>query len=251
MSEQQLLNAAIIIQARMGSSRLPGKTLLPLAGKRMLEHVVQRLSVAPVSGPLIVATSENPTDDFICSLADSQNYVCVRGDEDDVLDRFWKAVKDVECEYIVRATADNPLVYEGAAEHLGSVIRQTGCDYITYTGDIPVGMGVEVFKKDCLKAAHEEATDPGYREHVTPFIYYNPDRFDIIRLQPPHGLRGRYRLTVDTQQDYELVKEIYARLYTPGKIIPALAVIELLEKEPELVETNAGVEQRKVENKGS
>lgn len=239
------LNAAIVIQARMGSTRLPGKTMLPLRGIRMLEHIVNRFQQAPVSGPLIIATSTSAVDDFICSMTESKDIACSRGSEEDVLDRYWQAVKDLDVDFVVRATADNPLVFEGAVEHLGRVMVDTGCDYITYTNAMPVGMSVELLRKDVLARVHEQADKPFEREHVTPHIYTNADMFDIIRLAPPEGLQGEYRLTVDTREDYELVKHIYDELYKPGSIIPALAVIEYLDANPEVAAINAAIRQKR------
>jgi spore coat polysaccharide biosynthesis protein SpsF len=244
MSDSFLLNAAVIIQARMGSTRLPGKTMLPLAGIRMFEHIVKRCSLAPVAMPVIVATSEKTTDDFIATVSESLGATCIRGDEADVLDRFWKAAADLDVDYIVRATADNPLVYESAVEHLGKLILDTGCDYITYNESMPVGLSVEIFTKKALQTSHQEGKEPFHREHVTPYIYTNPEKFDVIRIAAPQGLKGNFRLTVDTEEDYLLMKEIYQRLYTPGKIIPSLAAIELLRNEPELVSMNADIRQK-------
>lgn len=239
-----LLDAAIIIQARMGSGRLPGKTMLPLAGNRMLHHVVARLERAPIAGPLVVATSDQPTDDFICSFTGSTRTLCFRGSEDDVLSRFWGAAEDLDVKYIVRATADNPLVWEGAVAHLGHWIGEIGCDYIAYNSDMPTGLSVEMFTKKTLKKANAEATDPKDREHVTSYMYTNEQKFDVVRISPPKEIQGQFRLTVDTLDDYELMKQIYERLYRPGEIIPAAEAIDLLRRERRLAGINAHVHQR-------
>jgi len=239
------LNAAIVIQARMGSTRMPGKTMLPLGGKRMLAHVVSRFDDAPVSGPLIIATSVKPSDDFICTWARSANLRLYRGSERDVLRRFYNAVKGMDVEYVVRATADNPLIWEGAVAHLGRHITEQRCDYISYNQYMPIGLGVEIFTREVLESAHSEATKPHQREHVTPFIYENLDRFDCLWVSPPPELEGDFRLTVDTQEDYELMKEIYKRLYRPGTIIPAAEAVALLRSEPKLARINSDVPQKK------
>ena len=242
-----LLDAAIIIQARMGSGRLPGKTMLPLAGHRMLHHVVARLERAPIAGPLIVATSDQPTDDFICSFTGSTRTLCFRGSEEDVLSRFWGAAHDLDVKYIIRATADNPLVWEGAVAHLGHWIDEIGCDYITYNPDMPTGLGVELFTKKALRKAHKETTDPKHREHVTPYIYMNEEMFDVVRISPPKEIQGQFRLTVDTLDDYELMKQVYERLYHPGDIIPAAEAVDLLRRDRRLAGINAEVHQRSFE----
>lgn len=228
----------------MGSSRLPGKTMLPLAGHRMLQHVVTRLERAPIGGPLIVATSDQPTDDFICSFTGSTRTLCFRGSEDDVLSRFWGAAGDLDVKYIVRATADNPLVWEGAVEHLGHWIVEIGCDYITYNSDMPTGLALEMFTKKALRKANKEAADPKQREHVTSYFYMNPEVFDVVSISPPKEIQGQFRLTVDTLEDYELMKQIYERLYRPGEIIPAAEAVDLLRRDRRLASINADVHQR-------
>ena len=238
------LNAAIVIQARMSSKRLPGKTMLALGGHRMLAQVASRFDDAPITGPLIVATSVQPSDDFICTWARSANVRSYRGSERDVLLRFYKALEGVDVDYVVRATADNPLIWEGAVEHLGRHIVEQGCDYVAYTKHMPLGLGVEIFTKAALEKAHKGATEPHQREHVTPYIYENKKTFDCLWISPPVELEGEFRLTVDTQEDYELMKLIYERLYRPGSIIPAADAVALLRAEPHLLEINAGIRQK-------
>lgn len=239
-----MIDAAIVIQARMGSQRLPGKTMMSLAGHRMLYHVVARLEIADISGPLIIATSNSPTDDFICSFSGSSGVQCYRGSEDDVLSRYWEAVEDLDVTYVVRATADNPLVYEGAVAHLGSLIVELGCDYIKYNKYMVLGLGLEIFTKAALKKAFDEADDPKHREHVTAYMYTHPNDFDCMSISPPKELEGQFRLTVDTEDDYELMKIIYERLYKPGKIIPAADAVALLREDPKLDIINSHIVQK-------
>lgn len=238
------LNAAILLQVRMGSSRLAGKAMMSLCGMRMLFHVVSRLKVAEISGPLVIATSDQPTDDFICSFSSSEGVACFRGSEDDVLSRFREASKELDVKYIIRATGDNPLVWEGCIEHLGRVIEEQKCDYITYNHFMPVGLSLEIFTKEALEIAFNEAKEPNHREHVTSYIYTNKDRFDCVWITPPRELEGDFRLTVDTTDDYELMKQIYDRLYTPGEIIPAAEAVKLLKEEPALAALNSHVKQK-------
>lgn len=238
------LDAAVIIQARMGSSRLSGKTMLPLAGQRMLAHIVARLRTADIAGPVIIATSTQPQDDFICRFSGDTNTGCFRGSEEDVLARFWGAAEPLKVRYIVRATADNPLVWEGAIEYLGNLIIERGADYASFNEFMPVGLGLELFTKAALETAHREATDAKHREHVTPFIYTQRDRFNCIWTSPPSEFEGSFRLTVDTLEDYELMSQIYDRLHLPGAIIPAARAIQLLREEPRLAAINATVHQK-------
>jgi spore coat polysaccharide biosynthesis protein SpsF len=219
--------------------------MMPLAGYRMIHHIVARFEAAPILGPLIIATSDQPTDDFICSFCGSADVHCFRGSEEDVLARFHGAAQELENEYIVRATADNPLVWEGAVAHLGKLILELNCDYISYNEYMPVGLGLEILKKEALDKAHSAATDKKHREHVTPYLYTNKDIFDCVWISPPRELEGKYRLTVDTIEDYELMKQIYERLYLPGEIIPAANALALLREEPHLALLNADIAQKR------
>jgi spore coat polysaccharide biosynthesis protein SpsF len=238
------LDAAVIIQARMGSSRLPGKTMMPLAGQRMLHHVVNRLQRADITGPVIIATSDRPTDDFICSFADSSGVACFRGSEDDVLARFHGAAGDLTCRYIIRATADNPLVWEGGVVFLGEHAVTAECDYVSFNENMPIGLGLELFTRDALLRSQKSARHPKEREHVTPYIYSRPKLFKCAWIDPPSELHGDFRLTVDTPSDYDLMKAIYERLYRPGEIIPSRAALELLRREPHLAALNEGIRQK-------
>ncbi len=238
------LSAAILIQARMSSTRLPGKTMLPLAGRRMLAHVVSRFKDAPVSGPLIVATSVEPSDDFILSWSKGAGVQCYRGSERDVLLRFHSAAEKLDVKYIIRATADNPLIWEGAVAHLGRHIVEESCDYISYTAHLPLGLGIEIFTKEALGRANNEAKEPHQREHVTPYLYENRAIFDCLWISPPAELEGEFRLTVDTKEDYEQMKRIYERLYLPGSIIATVDAVALLRNEPNIAAINADVRQK-------
>lgn len=239
------IDAAIIIQARMASTRLPGKTMLPLAGFRMLYHVVNRLKQAPVSGPVIVATSDKAVDDFICSFTGTTGVGCYRGSEEDVLARFWGAAEPLSVKYIVRATADNPLVWEGAVEHLGELAEESGSDYMSFNKQMPLGLGLELFTREALCSAWQEAVDPKQREHVTPYIYTNRRKFKCKWAASPKELKGNFRLTVDTEEDYELMKIIFDRLYQPSEILPSSAAVALLRNDPDLAGINADIRQKR------
>lgn len=239
------LSAVVIVQARMKSERLPGKTLASLGTHRMLHHVVRRFSGAPVSEGVMVATSEKSTDDFIATWCSTANVKCFRGSEEDVLSRFWNCAEPLDVDLVVRATADNPLAWEGAVEHLGRHIVEQGCDHVTYTRHMPIGLAVEIFKKEALRRAFEEAPEPHQREHVTAYIYENKGKFDCLVISPPKELEGPFRLTVDTREDLRLMRKIYSRLSKPGEIIRSADAVALLRENPELVEINTGVQQRR------
>lgn len=201
-----------VIQARMGSTRRPGKVLADLGGEPMLAFMIRRLRTGDI-GTIVVATSTAPVDDPLVELARGLGVTVVRGSEHDVLARFLTAVEAVPASTVVRLTADCPLhdpaVVAAAVEHH----RLTEADYTSNTlvRTFPVGLDVEVMRAEMLAEAADEATDPDEREHVTPFFYRRPDRYVLEAFRNDEPL-GDERWTVDTEDDLERVREIVARM---------------------------------------
>lgn len=207
-----------IIQARMGSSRLPGKVLALLDGKPMLQRIVERVNRSQHISELIVVTSELAADDPIealCSVL--PGVICYRGSEEDVLDRFHVGLKDSRAEVVVRLTADDPFfdseIIDCAIE---SFERAGSLDYLFYRKGLPLGTAVEVVSRSALDRAWREATDRECREHVTPYIYRNPELFKF-EFAPCEGrdLSG-IRLTVDTEEDLQVARWVYEKLGDSG-----------------------------------
>jgi len=244
------LNAAIVVQARMGSVRLPGKALAELAGEPLLGHVAARLGSAPVCGPLIVAIPDGAGDDQIELWCRRQGLRCFRGSEEDVLDRFWRAVADEKVDYVVRATGDNPLVWEGAVAFMAERMVPEGLDYCAFTGRVTLGLGLELFTRDALDRARRAARHAYQREHVTPWMYEDKRRFRAAHFDPPAALRSPYRLTVDTPEDLELMRLLYDRLYRPGRIVPAAEAVKHLRDNPDAAGINAAVRQKGYKESG-
>lgn len=228
-----------ILQARTSSSRLPQKVLKPILGKPMLTREIERIRQARLIDRLLVATSDDPSDDPIQDLCNKSDTGCFRGEMDDVLDRFYKAALTFLPEYVVRLTGDCPL---SDPEIIDQVVRfcvEGRYDYASNTLEptYPDGLDVEVFRFSCLKQAWEEAELFSQREHVTPFIWQQPERFKIGSFKNEIDL-SFLRWTVDEALDYELVKIIYEQLYPVNPHFGTRDVLELIELIPELKTMN-------------
>lgn len=206
----------VILQARMGSRRLPGKVLADLAGRSVLEHCISRLVRSGV-GPVIVATSTAAGDDRVEEEAARLGVQVYRGPEDDVLQRFGLVADYLDARFFIRATADNPAVDIDAPARVVAAIEGTGADHVVESG-LPVGAAVEAVRTAALFQAIAQATDQYDREHVTPFLYRNPGRFLAV-MPPCPGLLRRpdLRLTVDTAEDLAFMREVVTAAEKTGR----------------------------------
>jgi spore coat polysaccharide biosynthesis protein SpsF len=213
-------DARLVLQARMGSSRLPGKVLAELGGQSILAHCIDRLLAAQV-GEVIVATTIRAEDDAVVAEAERFGVRTYRGAVEDVLDRYAGAVADWTGPYVIRATADNPLVdIETASRVLRAL--DLGADYAVEEG-LPIGAAVEGVRTEVLREAAALATTAHDREHVTPFIRQHTDRYVVRMLPAPPALRRpTLRLTVDTRHDLQFVRGLVEQAGSPR---PALTEI--------------------------
>jgi len=210
----------IVLQARMGSSRLPGKVMKLLCGRPMLGHILDRLRRVTNADVLVVATSDKPGDDVIEAFVLSENVFCFRGDEADVLDRYYRAALHFGLQTIIRATADNPLVDPEEVERLIDLHKRSRADYTHAFTKLPIGVGVECFSFDALERSWKEGKAPNHREHVNEYIQEHPEMYHIEELMvPQEKIAAQLRLTVDTQEDFERVTKIYDALFQPGAYI--------------------------------
>jgi spore coat polysaccharide biosynthesis protein SpsF len=209
-----------IVQARMNSSRLPGKVLLPLGTGNLLSLLLKRISLSKTISKMIVATTAHPSDDSIENLVKDLGVDCYRGSEEDVLDRFYKASKTIPAPaYIVRLTADCPLM---DALLIDEVVNQASAhDYDYYSNTLqpgfPDGMDIEVFKYDALVAAWQNAALPSEREHVTPYIWKNSTYLEGTLFTsgchfPGSDRYSKVRLTVDEEKDYKVIQHLVGTL---------------------------------------
>ena len=209
------MTLGIVIQARMGSTRLPGKVLKPIAGKPLLDHVLGRLEDLGSAGQVVVATSTLAQDDPIATHCHGRAS-CFRGEELDVLDRYLRCAEQFAFQHIVRLTGDNPFTDIEELKRLIDLHLSGGYDYTHSFGMMPIGVGAEIFSMNALAISHREGLAPNHREHVNEFIQENPGRYRIAVLDvPAHKRAPHLRLTVDTPEDYERACRL-AALAAPG-----------------------------------
>jgi spore coat polysaccharide biosynthesis protein SpsF (cytidylyltransferase family) len=236
------LRCVAIVQARVGSSRLPGKALLDIAGRPMVAHVVDRaLAILGVDGA-VLATTVDPADDALADFARLRGVPCTRGSENDVLDRFHQAVNEHPADVIIRVTADCPLLDPRVSGLVvAEYLRRAGdVDYVSnvHPPTYPDGLDTEVLSREALERAWREADWPSDREHVTSYIWRNAGAFRLANVATEPS-RAHLRWTVDERADLEFVRAVYARLGA-GSHFGMEEVIELLAAEPELARINAG-----------
>ncbi len=237
---------AVIIQARMGSTRLPGKALRDIAGKTMLARVVEHVQLASLVDQIIVATTTEPADQAIVAECERLGIACFRGSEDDVLDRYYQAAKNFDVDTIVRITSDCPLIEPSVIDQVIKTFHQTKADYVsnTVSRTFPRGLDTEVFKFSVLEQVWQTAVEPYQRTHVTPYIYQNPDLFQLAEVVSNINY-GQHRWTVDTLADWQLVEAIYEH-FAPQTDFDWHDIVHLLEQQPQLQTINADIEQKEL-----
>jgi spore coat polysaccharide biosynthesis protein SpsF len=245
------MSVVTVIQARMGSTRLPGKVLQTVAGEPMLAHVYERARCIASVDRTVIATSELAADDVLADLCAERGWSCFRGSESDVLDRYFRAATANEADHIVRITSDCPLVCPHESDRLVLSHLSSGADYthnLTVWGSgMPIGTGAEIFTRAALERSWREGHEPHHREHVDEYVGDHPELFRIERVDAPEALwHPELRLTVDTPEDLHLVRELYERLYRPGEILELTDVVALMDRSPELAEINRHVVQKKL-----
>jgi spore coat polysaccharide biosynthesis protein SpsF len=237
-----------IVQARMTSTRLPGKILKEVLGKPLLAYEIERLKKIPSLDELVVATTVNREDDPVITLCETLGVPTHRGSELDVLSRYYESATIHGADAVVRFTADCPLIDPNVSERVIAHYRANAdsLDYCsTDVGALPRGMDTEIFSYQALCEAHREGTATPEREHVTYFIHTRPERYRIARMGFGRDWGG-YRLTVDTPEDFALVREVIERLYPANGDFTVEDIAALLEREPSLPALNAMITQKTV-----
>ena len=237
-----------IIQARMGSTRLPGKVLKDLAGETVLARVVNRTQRAKLLHDLVVATTDKPADDRIVEECARLEIACFRGDEADVLDRYYRAAQRFAADVIVRITSDCPLIDPETTDKTIAAFLEARPDYASNTlvRTYPRGLDTEVMSSGALGRAWREARKPYEREHVTPYIYQHPAEFKLLSVTEDADHSG-HRWTLDTPEDLEFVRAIFGRFKDHASFIWR-DVLDLLDREPELMELNRSVLQKRLQS---
>jgi len=241
------MRTAITIQARMRSTRLPGKVLLPLLGRPMLERMIERLRRVRRADVIVVATTTNPADDPIVALADSIGVASYRGSEIDVLARVLEAAQSVDAELIVETTADCPLIDPGVIDQLIHTFVANQVDYCANVlrPTYPRGLDAQVFPTRVLAEVAKLTADPADREHVSLYIYEHSDRYRLLNVASglPDDV-AELRLTVDTPEDFELVTRVYEALYPSHPNFGLADLVALFAARPDLRAINQHVRQK-------
>jgi spore coat polysaccharide biosynthesis protein SpsF len=266
-----MMKVVAIIQARMASSRLPAKVMLDLGGKPILAWVIQRAALAKAVDSVVVATTQDPSDDPVHDYCHRQGYLVERGSVYDVLDRYYRAAKAHSADIIVRITADCPLLDPELIDSAVTLLHQENqsfpFDFVTnrlpppWVRTYPIGLDIEVFRFEILQRAWGAAAAKNQREHVTPYFYegapvgrlapqtqtseyataISPAGFHIALMHHTPGY-GDLRWTVDTQEDLDLVRAIISRL--PADSSSWLDVLEIINHNPELNQINTHVQHK-------
>lgn len=234
----------VVIQARMGSTRLPGKVLLELENRLVLDHVITRSAAAMKVDRVVVATTQNPEDDRIYAWCQERGIPCGRGSSEDVLSRYILAVAEFPCDNVLRITADCPLVDPGILDALLSMHEALKADYTANVipPTFPAGFDAEVVKATTLQLVDELATLPSHREHVTLYIRENLDRFATANLSYSMDYHD-LRLTLDRPEDYQVLHKIFAHFAGSPELFSYYQVMAFLQQNPEIAAINAHIDR--------
>lgn len=238
-----------IIQARMGSTRLSGKVMKGIKDKTVLQHVIERVQQSKLVDEVIIATTVHERDNVIENEANKHGVKVFRGSEGDVLSRYYFAAKENAIDVVIRITSDCPLIDPYVMDDIINIYISGNYEIATNaSADIshrtfPRGLDVEVFSFNALEKAYNNAKETYQREHVTPYIYENSEKSFIYKNNIDYS---KYRWTLDTEEDFELISKVYDRLYKGKHDFYLNDIIELFESEPCLYQINAHIEQKKL-----
>jgi spore coat polysaccharide biosynthesis protein SpsF len=236
-----------IIQARMGSTRLPGKVLKEIMGKPILWHIIERVKQSALIDEIMIATTNNKNDDELEIFLKDMRISCFRGSEDNVLERFYLAAKSCNATAVLRLTGDNPLVDSQIIDETISFFRSIPYRYVTTTElpegkrTLPIGLGCEIFTFDLLEEAYMNSSEDYEKEHVTPYMYYRQNSIGYYCHKKGYS---NYRFTVDTIEDYKFVSAIYNKLYLGKHDFYLNDIVQYVNSYPELSLINAAIKQK-------
>ena len=237
------------IEARMTSTRLPGKVLASAEGLPMLALMVERLRHVAALDAIVIATTVNAADNAVAALARELGVGCWRGSEDDVMARVLDAATDAQADTIVELTGDCPLIDPRIVADVIAAYRSAKVDYAAniLTRSYPIGMDTQVFARSVLADAAARTSDPADREHVSLYIYRHPERYRLLDLPaPPELTRPELRLTLDTPEDLEVIRAVFAALRPHRTDFSLAEMLAFLDAHPEIAARNAAVVHRRV-----
>lgn len=233
-----------IIQARMSSTRLPGKIMSSFSGNTLLGHIIDRISYSKYVSHIIVATTENSADDKLIEWLEANKVAYFRGSESDVLNRYYETAKQVNAKHIARITSDDPFKDPQILDDVAQLYFEESLDF-AYNNKPPSfaeGLDTEIFSFNALIRAERDATDPFEREHVTQYFYRNPEKFKQKNLTSPIDY-SYLRWTIDTEEDMLMAKQVYETLYKPGEIFLAPDILSLIDENPQIPLINQNVKR--------
>lgn len=241
------MNKIAIIQARIGSTRLPNKVMKLLCGKPILWHVWNRLKHSKSIDEIVIATTTLPEDDLIQSFCEDNKIEFYRGSSSDVLSRYYETAKKYNAKNVVRITSDCPVIDPQVVDKIISAFEKEKIDYMSngIVRTFPRGLDTEVFTFQALEKSFIEATKQYEREHVTPYIYQHQDLFTTKNFANDRDI-SYLRWTVDTPEDFKLIEKIYNSLYHQKEIFLLDDILKLFDEQPELIKINQAIEQKKL-----
>lgn len=230
----------------MGSSRLPGKVLMPLGNTVVLDYVVSRCRQIKEISDVIVATSTLEHDNTIESWCMQNHVTCFRGSEDDVLARYYECALPLRPDYVIRVTADCPFVDFDLGSEMVEKMRVAPADFIRISGSLPRGLAVELFSYQSLEYMNEHGQEHRHREHVTYYAYEHPEEFSWTSVKPDDTIQQpQLRITLDTEEDYQLCQAI-ANHFQGDKLVSVEQIVQYLLDHPEIATLNAHIKQKPV-----
>jgi spore coat polysaccharide biosynthesis protein SpsF len=242
----QSAKVVIVVQARMSSTRLPGKVLLPILGKSLLECMIERLQMIKHEATIVIATSDHEQDDVLQTESDRIGVPCFRGSLDNCLDRHYQAGLKYAAEVVIKIPSDCPLIDPRIIDEvLGYYFAHEGdYDFVNnlHPATWPDGNDVEIMTMACIEKAWKEASRKLELEHTTPYIWENPDKFRIANITWSAGkdYSMSHRFTIDYPEDYQFIKRVYEELYEQKPDFSCDDILNLLESKPEIYQINSG-----------
>jgi spore coat polysaccharide biosynthesis protein SpsF len=235
---------AAIIQARMTSTRLPGKIMLKTCNKTFLHHMIDRVKHSKTLDKIVIATTINKTDDVIEIFCRENDIFCYRGSEEDLLDRYKMAADAVSADLVVRLTSDTPLMDPTVIDKIVNIYQNNQYDLVSNNLPLPRtypdGMNVEVFSHKILNEIHKEAKKHSDREHVTFFLTMHPEKYKIHRVDYEIDI-SKYRFNLDYSEDYDFLKSVFEGMYHSNPLFTLEDIIEWLNEHPEILKLNKDI----------
>ena len=241
-----MTSISAILQARMNSTRLPGKSLSLLAGIPLIEHIINRLKAVTDLDHIVLAIPDSDSEYLLIEKAKQLGITVIKGPEEDVLKRFLLAAKQVKAQHIVRVCGDDPLIDRQLMKSLIDTHLKQNADYTVTSDSIPLGTGTEVARVEALKQISQTTVEPKYREHVTTWFHDNPTLVSQSHVPAPAYLMNKsHRLTVDTRNDLTLMEKIFDEFYSlASPLLDLEKVIQFLDARPDVSQINADTPQK-------